>query len=462
MIEGLKPYSKYKDSGLPWLDQLPLTWSAPRTKSRFRLRIEKSGRNHGLELLSIYTHVGVRNKASSTNDYWVVRKGDIIVNKLLAWMGAVGVSHYDGVTSPAYDILRPLQEHEPVYYHHLFRTPLYLQLFKARSRGIMDMRLRLYFDELGQIPLLCPPIDEQAAIVKFLDYANGKIERAIRAKRKLIGLLNEQKQAIIHRAVTQGLDPNVKLKPSGIPWLGEVPEHWEIRRLKSLGTKFGSGVTPRGGSAIYQDLGVPLLRSQNIHFGELRLQNVARISRDIHLKMSGTHVKPKDVLLNITGASIGRACSVPEPFEDANVNQHVCIIRPIHSRCDAEYLAMFLATEAAQTAIYIAQNGSSREGLPVSEVKSLPIVLPPMVEQIEIGVCIQRDTRLARDSAAQIEREIELLREYRTTLTAEVVTGKLDVREAAKRLPDQTDEPLPPDESLEDLVDDEITEGDEA
>jgi len=223
MIEGLKPYAEYKESGLPWLGSIPASWETPRTKTRFRLSIEKSGKDHGKDLLSVYTHIGVRprkdleergNKASTTNDYWVVRKGDIIVNKLLAWMGAVGVSHFDGVSSPAYDILRPTQLLEPDFYHLLFRTKLYLQLFKSRSRVIMDMRLRLYFDELGQIQLICPPPDEQAVIVRFLDHANRKIDGFIRAKRKLIALLGEQKLAIIHRAVTRGLNPNT---PSNLP-----------------------------------------------------------------------------------------------------------------------------------------------------------------------------------------------------------------------------------------------------
>lgn len=193
------------------------------------------------------------NKASSTDDYWVVRNGDLIVNKLLAWMGAVGVSHYDGVTSPAYDILRPVKELVPDYYHYLFRTDLYKQQFKIRSRGIMEMRLRLYFDQLGQIPIPCPPPEEQAAIVRFLDHADRRIRRYIRAKRQLIALLNEQKQAIIHRAVTRGLDPHVKLKPSGVEWLGDVPEHWEVKRLKYF-ADITYGSSPHNSS--YNDAGV--------------------------------------------------------------------------------------------------------------------------------------------------------------------------------------------------------------
>ena len=221
----------------------------------------------------------------------------------------------------------------------------------------------------------------QTCALPIFDWTNARLERAIRAKRKVIALLTEQKQAVIQRAVTVGLDPSVPVKPSGVPWLGDIPKHWEVRRLKSLGTKFGSGVTPRGGASVYQDSGIPLLRSQNIHFSELRLHKVARIAPAVHEAMAGTHVKAGNVLLNIAGASIGRVCAVAPQVEAANVNQHVCIIRPIRTRCDSEYLAMFLAISAVQTAIYVAQSGSSREGLPVSEVKALRVALPPLNEQ---------------------------------------------------------------------------------
>jgi type I restriction enzyme, S subunit len=193
MNDGLRPYTKYKKTDLPWLTEVPVHWAIARTKRHFRLRTEKSAVNHGQELLSIYTHIGVRprkeleqkgNKASSTDGYWVVKRGDIIVNKLLAWMGAVGVSHYDGVTSPAYDILMPVSgDVEPDYFHYLFRTGIYLQLFKARSRGIMDMRLRLYFDEFGQIPLIVPRREEQQSIVRFLDANSRLVNKFIRSRR---------------------------------------------------------------------------------------------------------------------------------------------------------------------------------------------------------------------------------------------------------------------------------------
>ncbi|MDH5597460.1 MAG: restriction endonuclease subunit S, partial [Candidatus Peregrinibacteria bacterium] len=202
MIHNIKPYPKMKDSGVPWLGEVPEHWGINRTKTLFRLRTEKSGIAHDHQLLSIYTHIGVRprkelqekgNKASTTDNYWIVKKGDIIANKLLTWMGAIGMSKYNGVTSPAYDILMPIQEIVTEFYHHLFRTSIYRQQFKQYSRGIMDMRLRLYFDQFGQILIPIPPSEDQEQIVRFLNHFDRKIGRYILTKQKLIKLLEEQK-----------------------------------------------------------------------------------------------------------------------------------------------------------------------------------------------------------------------------------------------------------------------------
>ena len=210
-----QPYPQYKPASVEWLGKVPKHWDVWRTKSLFRLRTEKSGISHGRELLSIYTHIGVRprkdleekgNKASTTDDYWIVKRGDLITNKLLAWMGAIGVSHYDGVTSPAYDILIPIVDLESDYYHFLFRTPTYLQQFKQRSRGIMDMRLRLYFDQFGQIPVTVPPLGEQYAIVAHLDKATASIDTAIDRIRRQIELMEEYRTRLISDVVTGKID----------------------------------------------------------------------------------------------------------------------------------------------------------------------------------------------------------------------------------------------------------------
>ncbi len=313
-------------------------------------------------------------------------------------------------------------------------------------------RQRVNLQSTSERQILLPPLDEQRLIVRFLDWHGAHTAKLVRAKKRIIALLNEQKQAIIHRAVTSGLDPNAKLKPSGIPWLGDVPEGWEVKRLRRLATKFGSGVTPKGGATGYTADGVMFLRSQNIHFDGLRLRDVARIPRATHEAMKGTQVQACDVLLNITGASIGRACAVPVSFaEDANVNQHVCIIRVNRDEVVPEFLAAVISTRVMQREIRFEQNGASREGLTLDAIKSFAIPLPPLSDQRQILDSIKLDASQWDAVAVRFEREITLIQEFSTRLIADVVTGKLDARAAAASLPEVTEmEPI-----------DDLTEGDD-
>lgn len=215
------PYPDYRRTDLKWFEHLPDSWAILRTKQMFRLVIEKAPVNNKMELLSVYTHIGVRprksleqrgNKASTTDGYWVVKEGDIICNKLLAWMGAIGVSHYQGVTSPAYDILRPIKSCNTDYYHFLFRTKKYLQQFKIRSRGIMDMRLRLYFDQFGQIPIPVPPRHEQDQIVAYgflaaiLSYGHSTWEMLSIFLNFLIPKLPAPKEEDLSKGVLETID----------------------------------------------------------------------------------------------------------------------------------------------------------------------------------------------------------------------------------------------------------------
>lgn len=217
VTKGLNPNVKMKDSGIEWLGKIPNHWRLIKTKYLFTLTTEQAPPDNDYELLSIYTDIGVRprkeleqrgNRASTTDGYWIVKKGDIIVNKLLAWMGAIGCSDYDGVTSPAYDILRKATDlnMNSIFYHYLFRCGLYLPEFKRRSRGIMEMRLRLYFDEFGQIPLVYPPFLEQNQIVEYLDNFRTETDATIDKAQKQIELLQECRTALISEAVTGKID----------------------------------------------------------------------------------------------------------------------------------------------------------------------------------------------------------------------------------------------------------------
>jgi type I restriction enzyme, S subunit len=211
VTQGLDPSVKMKDSGVEWIGVVPEHWNLFKVKNVFRLIIEPASKNNNHELLSVYTDIGVKprkdleergNKASSTDGYWIVKKGDIVVNKLLAWMGAIGISEYDGVTSPAYDILRSTRPIDGYFYHNLFRTSICVSELKKYSRGIMDMRLRLYFDKFGDVIVPYPPIKEQTEIVERIKIFTQKIDLAINLKEQEIEKLKEYKGSLINSVVT--------------------------------------------------------------------------------------------------------------------------------------------------------------------------------------------------------------------------------------------------------------------
>ena len=426
------PYPDYRRTDLKWFEHLPDSWAILRTKQMFRLVIEKAPANNKMELLSVYTHIGVRprksleqrgNKASTTDGYWVVREGDMVCNKLLAWMGAIGSSHYQGVTSPAYDVLRPIKSCNADYYHFLFRTKKYLQQFKIRSRGIMDMRLRLYFDQFGQIPIPVPPRPEQDQIVAYLRAQDAHIARFIKAKRDLIKLLTEQKLHIIDHAVTRGLDATVTLKPSGIEWLGAVPEHWEVMPLKRACVRsalYGANIP----ATHYTDIGVRFLRTTDIlDSGHLNLGGVflpETMVRD-YLLADG------DVLVSRSG-TIGRAFLYSaEKHGQCSYAGYLVRFSPAKF-LHPEFLFCYTKTRAFADFIKLNAISTTIENLNGDKYAKMAVPVPPLEEQKTICRWITEECKPLDDAIARTEDEIKLIREYRDRLIADVVTGQVDVR----------------------------------
>ena len=415
------PYPDYRRTDLKWFEHLPDSWAILRTKQMFRLVIEKAPANNKMELLSVYTHIGVRprksleqrgNKASTTDGYWVVREGDMVCNKLLAWMGAIGSSHYQGVTSPAYDVLRPIKSCNADYYHFLFRTKKYLQQFKIRSRGIMDMRLRLYFDQFGQIPIPVPPRPEQDQIVAYLRAQDAHIARFIKTKRDLIKLLTEQKLRIIDHAVTRGLDATVTLKPSGIEWLGEVPEHWEVLPLRRI-------IRVKSGDMIHAseetEEGFPIYGGN----GPRGYTNKV----NCHGPM---------LLIGRVGAKCGCIHRVEGDFW---ASEHALRVIPLR-KFDLEFFEHLLRwVDFNRFAIRTAQ-----PLLNSTIIREQICAVPPVLEQVAIRKWIADECKPLDDAITRIEEEIKLIREYRDRLIADVVTGQVDVRDWQPGLDDVVDD----------------------
>jgi len=216
-----------------------------------------------------------------------------------------------------------------------------------------------------------------------------------------------------------------KYKDSGVPQIPEVPSHWQSSQLGFLCNRIGSGKTPKGGAEVYVDTGVPLIRSQNVYDDGLRLDDVAYIDRETDEEMRATRVSPGDILLNITGASLGRTCLVPTGFQNANVNQHVCVIR-LSNPEQRNFLALALKSAFVKAQIDEWQNGAAREGLNFQQISKLCVFLPPLPEQRAIASFLDRETSKIDALVAEQQRLIELLKEKRQAVISHAVTKGLN------------------------------------
>ena len=461
MIEGLKPYPEYKESGHRWLGSVPNHWLVLPNRALFD---EVKDRNHPKEeMLSVTITRGiVRQKVlldgSSKKDssnlnkgaYKLVQPHDIAYNKMRAWQGALGASTLRGIISPAYVVMRPKKEANPWFYHNLYRTPSFAKEAERWSYGITSDMWSLRPEHFKVIGSVLPPPEEQAAIVRFLDHANRKIDGFIRAKRKLIGLLNEQKQAIIHRAVTRGLHPDVPLKPSGIPWLGDIPKHWEVPRVKQCARKISKGTTPSTeGRSILESGPVRFLKAENISAGRITDKPLCFIDEETNRVIRRSQLAENDILFVIAGATLGKTAVVSGEVLPANTNQAVAFIRP-NSRVVPRFLELWLQSPRIKELIWLNAVQSAQPNLSMADLGNFVTPVPPRNEQQEILDFVKEATKPMSDAIARTEREIALMQEYRTRLTADLVTGKLDVREAAAKLPDLPTDAAAPAEPLTD------------
>ena len=458
MIADLKPYVEYKESGLPWLGRVPGHWNLPRLGSVLRERRETNEGKQVTQVLSVLKDVGViryedkgnigNKKSDDIGRYKIVRPDDIVVNCMNVIIGSVGRSRHVGCLSPVYYVLtRRSEADNPRYLAAIFSTkPFQLSLVRI-GNGILSHRMRIPMELLKCEPFPIPPPDEQAAIVRFLDWANGRLERAIRAKRKVIALLNEQKQAIIHRAVTRGLDPSVHLKPSGIPWLGDIPQHWEVRRLRHLIK--GRLTYGANAAAEFTNPGWPrYIRITDFRAdGSLKADTFRSLPPNIACEYM---VDPGDILLARSGATVGKAFLVVNLTGAACHAGYLIRARPDRSLISPEFLFAFTQSSAFAEWKDSTFNTATIQNIGADKYANLSVPMPSLAEQGVILDFVGVELAPLLAAISRLEREIELLREYRTRLVADVVTGKLDVREVAAQLPEEAAPELAEDADLSD------------
>ena len=465
MIANLQPYPENKESEQAWLGRVPQHWPVLPNRALFA---EVKDREHpDEEMLSVTITNGIiRQKAlltysskkdSSRQDksaYKLVQPRDIAYNKMRAWQGAIGASDFRGIISPAYVVMRLREETSlPRYFHHLYRTPHFAKEAERWSYGITSDMWSLRPEHFKMIYTPQPPPEEQAAMVRFLDYANGRLERAIRAKRKVIALLHEQKHAIIHRAVTRGLDPSVPLKPSGIPWLGDIPKHWEARRLKHGVTPIEQGWSPQCDAQPAGESEWGVLKVGCVNKDTFAATQNKKLPESLQPDPQ-LETQDGDILVSRanTRELLGLAALAENPRPRLILCDKLFRFRARKECFDPKFLVLALRAKPSRAQIESSTNGasSSMQNIGQGVVKNLWVAMPAVAEQASIVAHISRETEPLTTAITSLEREIELLREYRTRLVADVVTGKLDVRPAAAHLPAEPLAPAPePDESPE-------------
>jgi type I restriction enzyme S subunit len=438
-----------KDSGVPWLGKVPQEWRLRKLRQLLSRRTERN--RSDLPLLSVVRERGVilRNKTSGEenynyipddlSNYKVVRVGQFATNKMKAWQGSYGVSQHDGIVSPAYFVF-DLAGVDGRFFHTAIRSRAYVPSFAQASDGVRIGQWDLAESRMREIIFAIPPPPEQAAIVRFLDRADRRMRRYIRAKQQLINLLEEQKQAIIHRAVTRGLDPKVRLKPSGVEWLGDVPAQWDVVSFTRIATERSDY---RGATPTKTESGVFLVTAKNVRKGwvDYNASKEFVAERDYATIMRRGLPKIEDILLTME-APLGHAALVDR--EHIALAQRIVRFRFDRHRVEPRFVLQSVLSPYFQNQLLCRGTGSTALGIKASKLPQIKLLVPPPPAQRAVLEYIDEQCKPIDASIGQARSEINLLREYGTRLVADVVTGKLDVREAAARLPADDDklEPL--------------------
>lgn len=438
MIAGLKPYAEMKDSGVEWLDAVPAHWEIVPAFVAYRPRdVRNTGMAEKTVLSLSYGRIVIKPEEKlrglvpeSFETYQIVEPGNIIVRTtdLQNDRNSLRIGHAKdrGIITSAYLCLETTNQVENEFGYQYLNAYDLLKIIYGYGSGL---RQNLDFKDIKRIPVLLPPKDEQTAIVRFLAQADRRIRRAIATKQKLIRLLEEQKRAIIHRAVTRGLDPDVRLKPSGVEWLGDVPEDWTVYRIKQVSQILRGKFThrPRNDPSLY-DGPYPFIQTGEVARAAKAITAYRQTLNDRGLAVS--KMFPKGTLVMTIAANIGEVAILD--FEACFPDSVVGFVP--RDSVDRDYL-YYVFTAMKQELLREAPV-NTQGNLNVDRIGCRGIALPSIEEQQLIVVAIEKRTMEMDAAIERSSREIALLREFRVRLTADVVTGKLDVREAVANLPE--------------------------
>ncbi|NBB79633.1 MAG: hypothetical protein GVY36_09340 [Verrucomicrobia bacterium] len=428
-------HDHYQDSGVEWLGEIPAHWPVERNLGVFDERNER-GRPDD-ELLSVTINRGVirqseitTKKDSSNEDkskYKVLKAGDLAYNKMRAWQGALGISPYDGIVSPAYIILKPKNLRLSKYFHYLYRTPQFIEEANRLSYGLCDDMNSLRYEHFKGSYSPLPPDGEVDRIVAFLDEKTAQIDALIAKKERQLQLLDEQKSIRINQAVTRGLNPDVKFKPSGIEWIGEIPEHWEVKKLRwLLRTSVKNGISPTiTENGEVPTLSIAAVRNGDVTFGEnVKYTTINKSDAASYLlktgdilALRGNGSKHLVATAGIVGEDVPQGCIYPDLL---------IRIQPT-TQIASRYLVLQLNQVMRERVELAAKTSAGIWKVSGESLSALKALLPPPDDQRSILEYVDDIQKKTNESQLKILNLIVSLKTLRSTLIAHAVTGKIRV-----------------------------------
>ncbi len=427
----MKKYESYKDSGVGWIGEIPSHWSCVKVKHLLRERVDKSEDGIG-EPLSMSQKYGliptsqmdvVPNLATSYVGAKRTRQGDMVLNKLKAHLGVFALSAYDGLVSPDYAVYYGTGRADLEYLEYLFKTPLYVSEFIKKTTGVAIGFNRLYTDDLFSIPAHYPPMQEQKRIVDYLKDKTLKIEQYVSARERERELLDSLKQSEIANIVTKGLNPNVRMKDSGIPWIGLIPEHWEVKRLQAVA------------SCNDECLSENTSQKQEIEYVEIgNVDNVNGIRATEKMLFADApsrarRITKKGDIIVSTVRTYLKAIAVIER-DGLIVSTGFAVIRP--NRINNKYIQFAMLSDCVINSIVANSYGVNYPAITANKLMKLSIPVPPPSEQQAIVDYIEAKLSKIDSCMADLQAEIDYLKEFKQRLISDVVTGQICVAEPQK------------------------------
>jgi type I restriction enzyme, S subunit len=418
---GVQKYEAYKPIEETWIGEVPAHWHVIKSKLLWKEVVDLS--NDSSEcLLSVSQYSGVKptvedSRSESFIGYKKVREGDLVINIMLAWMGGLGIANYNGIVSPAYAVYRSTSNIDIRYFHFLYRTSTYLAEFARRSRGVVPSRWRMYTDDFGQVLSLLPPLQEQNAIANFLDHKTAQIDQAIAQKERLIERLQERRQILIQRAVTRGLNPDVPMKDSGVEWIGEIPAHWEVVRSKALFQERKEKAR-KDDKQLTASQKYGMISQEEFMEREGRRVTVVLLNRDI-LK----HIEANDFVISMRSFQGGLEHS---ELSGCVSSAYIPLV-PIKHIVPAYFKYLFKSDgyiKAISSTSNLVRDG---QAMRFENFAAVPLLIIPEVEQENIAYFLDKQLIKQKKATDRLEKQIEQLREYKSTLINAAVTGKIMV-----------------------------------